>query len=229
MSGREGDVSWCSMRLDLSTTRTFRPLRASHACPVAGAQARGVPYRYGTRGGSRGVRRASWARVPSTAKPLIMTCLPTEAGRWVTTVFGIGIRQACHYQRFCRASLPHSVRHESASSPHRPILPLSLRAKGAAEYAARPLRSPASTSRRSSTPPRQPSGPRHGKYAARKCDSIGWEREARPTPKGRPRQQKQNKKPNNESSQYKIGHQSLVTGSSTLSCGNRSQPMYSVS
>ena len=217
------------MQLDLSPARTFRPLRASHACAVAGAQARGVPYRYGARGGSRGVRRASWARVPSTAKPLRLTCQPTEAGRWVTTVFGIGIRQACQSQRFCRASLPHSVRHESESSPHRPILPLSLRAKGAAEYAARPLRSPASTSRRPPPPPRQPRGPRHGKHAARQCDSIGQEQKARPTQKGRPRQQKQNKKPNNESSQYKIGHQSLVTGSSTVSCGNRSQPMYSVS
>ena len=121
---------------------------------------KGVSYRYGARGGPRGVCKTSWARAPSSRKNAENEVLPLVRKR-ILILFGRKKRLRLHFQRFCGPPCRSLLRRRCESSPHRPTAQNSSPPNEKAEYAARPFPAPARFTVRP-----------HGRNAARKCEPL---------------------------------------------------------
>ena len=95
---------------------------------------KGVSYRYGARGGFRGVCKTSWACAPSSRKNAEHEVLPPVRKR-ILILFGRKMRLRLHFQRFCGPPCRSFLRSRCESSPHRPTLENSSPLFGFAEYA----------------------------------------------------------------------------------------------
>ena len=95
---------------------------------------KGVSYRYGARGGSRGVCKTSWARAPFRRKNAENEVLPPVRKR-ILILCGQKKRLRLHFQRFCGPPCRSFLRSRCESSPHRPTLENSSPLFGFAEYA----------------------------------------------------------------------------------------------
>ena len=95
---------------------------------------KGVSYRYGARGGPRGVCKTSWARAPFRRKNAENEVLPPVRKR-ILILCGRKKRLRLHFQRFCGPPCRSLLRSRCESSPHRPTLENSSPLFEFAEYA----------------------------------------------------------------------------------------------
>ena len=95
---------------------------------------KGVSYRYGARGGFRGVCKTSWACAPFRRKNAVNEVLPPVRKR-ILILFGQKKRLRFHFQRFCGPPCRSFLRSRCESSPHRPTQENSSPLFGFAEYA----------------------------------------------------------------------------------------------